>query len=88
MRRTLEAELKRFDKQILSRHFLIQIEENVALELLYYYVLRHAGASLLTAQLERALVAIKTGRPGTVWQLGSGAVMKLTARDVIIDEVD
>lgn len=88
LRRTIEAELKRFDKQVLSRHFLIQIEENVALELLYYYILRHAGASLLTAQLERMLVAIKTGRPGTVWQLGSGAVMKLTARDVIIDEVD
>ena len=88
MRRTIEAELKRFDKQILSRYFLIQIEENVALELLYYYVLRHAGVSLLTAQLERMLVAIKTGHPGTVWQLGSGAVMKLTARDVIIDEVD
>ena len=60
----------------------------MALELLYYYVLRHAGVSLLTAQLERMLVAIKTGHPGTAWQLGSGAVMKLTARDVIIDEVD
>ena len=48
------------------------------------YISRHVRAATSFPNL----VAIKTGHPGTVWQLGSGAVMKLTARDVIIDEVD
>ena len=88
LRRTIEAELKRFDKQVLGRYFLTQIEENVAIELLYYYILRQFSASLLNSQLEQTLIAVKTGRPGTMWQLGSNVVMKLTAKSVIIDRVD
>ena len=36
------------------------IDDNVAQELLYYYVLRHYDVSLLGSQLERMLIAIKT----------------------------
>lgn len=88
LRREIELELEKFDGQMSSRYFLIQIEEKLALELLYYFVLRRTGVSLLGRQLEQALIAIKVGRAGTVWQLGGGAVMKLTKGSVIIERVD
>ncbi len=88
LRRDIEVELKKFDEQMNSRYFLTQIEEALALELLYYFVLRRTGVSLLWRQLEQTLMAIKTGRTGTVWQTGGGVVMKLTQRSVIIERVD
>ena len=63
------------------------IDDDVAQELLYYYVLRHYSVSLLGSQLERMLIAIKTGRVGSCWQVGGGIVMKLTLRSVIIKRV-
>ena len=88
VRRDIERELWRFEGRALNRYFLAGIEEAIAMELVYEYVLRHTNVSLLTSQLERVLVAIKTGRPGTTWQIGGGVVMKLTARGGIIDGVD
>ena len=88
LRREIEVELEKFDEQMSSRYFLTQIEETLASELLYYFVLRQTGVSLLRRQLAQALMAIKTGRAGTIWQIGGGAVMKLTQRSVIIERVD
>ena len=88
LRREIEGELEKFDEQMSSRYFLTQIEETLASELLYYFVLRQTGVSLLRRQLAQALMAIKTGRAGTIWQIGGGAVMKLTQRSVIIERVD
>lgn len=88
LRREIESELERFDHQMNSRYFLTQIEDKLALELLYHFVLRQTGVSLLRHQLQQALMAIKTGRAGTIWQIGGGAVMKLTKRSVIIERVD
>ena len=88
LRREIEGELEKFDEQMSSRYFLTQIEETLASELLYYFVLRQTGVSLLGRQLAQALMAIKTGRAGTIWQIGGGAVMKLTQRSVIIERVD
>lgn len=88
LRREIESELERFDQQMNSRYFLTQIEDKLALELLYHFVIRQTGVSLLRHQLQQALMAIKTGRAGTIWQIGGGAVMKLTKRSVIIERVD
>lgn len=88
LRREIESELERFDHQMNSRYFLTQIEDKLALELLYHFVIRQTGVSLLRHQLQQALIAIKTGRVGTIWQIGGGAVMKLTKRSVIIERVD
>ena len=87
LRIEIEQELERFDDVVNSRYFLTMIEDNVAQELIYYYILRHYDVSLLGSQLERALNAIKTGKPGSCWQIGGGIMMKLTMRDVIIDRV-
>ena len=39
------------------------------------------GVSLLSEQLYRLLLAIKTGRPGTTWQLGGGVVVEMGKKD-------
>jgi hypothetical protein len=49
--------------------------------LLYEYILGTTGVSLLSEQLHRLLLAIKTGRPGTTWQLGGGVVVEMGWRD-------
>ena len=87
LRGEIEQEIEKFDGEVLSRYFLTMIDDNVAQELLYYYVLRHYDVSLLGSQLERMLIAIKTGKAGSCWQVGGGIVMKLTLRSVIIKRV-
>lgn len=88
LRQEIEQEMKKFDEQVERRYFLTQIDENIATNLLYYYIVRHMNVSLLSAQLERMLIAIKTGQPNTVWQIGGKIVMKLTAKSVIIERVE
>ena len=80
--------MAQFDQQMRQRYFLTQIDEKIATDLLYYYIVRHMNVSLLSAQLERMLIAIKTGQPNTLWQIGSKIVMKLTAESVIIERVE
>ena len=87
LRIEIEQELERFDDVVNSRYFLTMIDDNVAQELIYCHILRHYDVSLLGSQLERTLIAIKTGKPGSCWQIGGGIMMKLTMRDVIIDRV-
>lgn len=88
LRVEIERELEKFDGEMMGRYFVTMVEDNVAQELLYYYILRHYGVSLLRSQLERMLIAIKTGHVGSCWQIGGGVVMKLTLKNVIIDRVD
>lgn len=88
LRQEIEQEMEKFDEQVEQRYFLTQIDENIAINLLYYYIVRHMNVSLLSAQLGRMLIAIKTGQPNTVWQIGGKIVMKLTAKSVIIERVE
>ena len=63
-----------------SRHFLTQIDDVTAVELLGYMV-EKAGATRPTRpQLVRALHAVKTAKPGTSCQVGSGIELHFTAR--------
>ena len=73
------------DAQLASRYFYIMLPPEVAREIIYETVHRRTGVSLLAAQVERLLLAIKTGRPGTTWQITHGVEVKLTARTVIIE---
>ncbi len=88
LRVEIEQALEKFDREMSNRYFLTMIDDNVAQELIYYYILRHYDVSLLGSQLERTLIAIKTGKSGSHWQIGGGIVMKLTLKNVIIDRVD
>ena len=87
LRAEIEKELDRFSSAGLRRYFLTNIDENLAQELLYHYIVRHYGVSLLSSQLDRAVTIVKTGRVGTKWHLGGGLMMKLTSGNVIIDKI-
>ena len=88
LRREIEAETQNFELDMLSRYFLISIPLSVAEELLYLYVLKRTGTSLLSSQLERLVVAVRTGRPETIWHIAPQVHMKLTQKTVTIERVD
>lgn len=88
LRRAITAERVRLAPLAKRRYTIIMMPESVAKELLYYAAQQQTGVSLMAPQLDRAWLAIKTGRPGTTWQLAHGVRMKLSATDVIIERVD
>lgn len=63
-----------------SRHFLTQIPEVVAIELLGSEIQTDTGNRPTRPQLKRALMAIKTAKPGTQHQIGSGITLTFTSR--------
>lgn len=64
-----------------DRYFFIHIPSFVALE-----CLRAATSGQLTRpQLERALLAVKTGRPGSVYEAGSGVKLRFTSRQFSVE---
>ena len=87
LRHQIELASWQFEPQLSSRYFLTNIDQSVAQELLQQQVQR-LGGGLLSGQLERLWLAIKTGRPGTTWQVGGAVQVKLTAKNVTIERVD
>lgn len=81
LRREIEREIRLGDFPIFSRYFMTMINESTARELLYSYVLDGFGISLLGGQLDQLLLAIKVGRPGTQWQVGSGLTIFVLGRE-------
>ena len=63
-----------------SRHFLVQIGEEEAIELLGYAVECSVGVRQLQAQLARALLAVKTARPKTIYQIGGGVELHFSSQ--------
>ncbi|RWZ78254.1 MAG: tRNA lysidine(34) synthetase TilS [Candidatus Microsaccharimonas sossegonensis] len=60
-----------------SRYFFIHIPSQVALECLRYIT----KATLTRPQIERSLLAIKTARPKSSYQAGSGTTFDFTTRN-------
>ena len=67
-----------------NRYFMTMIDEVVARELIYSYILARHRESLLTSQVDYLLTAVKIGRAGTVWQVSGQIQVRLTRRDAII----
>lgn len=88
LRAAIEQEGRALLPQLDSRYFVIMAPESAAQELLYQRVLEVTGVSLLSSQLAALLIAIKTGRPGTVWQPAGGVRVKLSRKNVTIERVD
>lgn len=63
-----------------SRHFLGQLDDIVALELLGTAIELETGIRPMRPQLVRALLAIKTARPGSTHHVGSKLALHFTAR--------
>ena len=68
-----------------SRYFITLIEDKVAVELLRALVIAAANRGPTRPQLERALLAIKTARPHTSYEIGDGVTLRFTARTFIVE---
>lgn len=77
-KREIDGEIRRQDLPVHSRYFMTMVDMSVARELLHAECRRTCGVSLLTRQVDYALLAIKTGRPRTRWQIGQGVQLDLT----------
>lgn len=66
--------------QLRSRYFLTMTPPIVAIELLRSIT----NGKLYRPQLERALLAVKTLRPGTTYQAGSGIIFTFTGRHFVV----
>lgn len=62
------------------RHLLTQIDQRVAMELLGALIATNAGVRPTRPQLERALIAVKTAKPGAVCHVGSGVLLRFKSR--------
>lgn len=88
LRREITREVDRLcQKYTNSRHALIAIDQRVAIELLGAVIKHVAGVRPTRPQLVRALLAIKTAKRGTVFQLGGGIVLHFTTRNYTVSVV-
>lgn len=87
LRQEIDQETLRLSSRLGSRYFWVHIPIEPARELLHREVQRLTGVSLLSAQLDRLLIAIKIGRAGTVWQPAAGVQVKLSVKSVTIKRV-
>ena len=78
----IEREAIKFtQKHTGSRHFLTVLDHEVAVELLGTMMKAEAGVRPVRPQLERALLAIKTAKPGSMHDVGNGVKMRFTSRN-------
>jgi tRNA(Ile)-lysidine synthetase-like protein len=70
-----------------SRYFLTQLDRSVAVECLGADIEAAGGLRPMRPQLERALLAIKTARPGTVHHVGGGVSLRFSARNYTVEVV-
>lgn len=86
LRQEIEREMGRNDFPVSDRYFLTMIDPLVAIELLHWNILGRAGVSLLSSQVRRALMSIKTGRSGSSYEVGFGVTIGLGVKDWRIKE--
>lgn len=86
IRRTITNEMKGYYRPEgeYERHFFIQIDAEIAAELLRFIILRHSGATPTRPQAERAVLAVKASKPGARFQLGGGVTLLFKERTFIV----
>lgn len=70
-----------------SRYFYLTIETALAVELLGAHIFSQVGVRPVRSQLERALLAIKTARAGSIYQVGEGVELDFTTRTFSVKQV-
>jgi len=68
-----------------SRYFMIMIPSTEAVELLRWFVYSVCGSVPTRPQAERAVLAIKTAQPQTVYQVGDGIQLRFTRQEFIVE---
>ena len=66
-----------------SRYFFTMVDQQTGRELLRQAIKAKTGASLTLPQTDQALLAIKTARPDSLFQAGSGVTLQFTATTFI-----
>ncbi|MEO5949005.1 MAG: tRNA lysidine(34) synthetase TilS [Candidatus Saccharimonas sp.] len=70
-----------------SRYFLSQLEEPIAIECLAREIEAAGGVRPTRPQLMRALLAVKTARPGTSHHVGTGVSLQFKTRNYLVKVV-
>lgn len=85
IKREIDAELTNLEKEYdQSRYFLTHIGSAEAYELLRHIIRSRSGLSITRPQAERALIAIKTARPQTSYDIAEGVALWFTARTFVV----
>lgn len=88
LRHDIDHEAERLNaKHSGSRHFLVQVPEREAIEILGFEIKQRVGARPMTSQLVGALGAIKTARTGKKFQVGSGITLEFSARKYSVEVI-
>lgn len=87
LRREIDQEVESFldPDHCYSRYFVTNIDESVACELLRAAVLRLSGSGPTRPQCERALLAIKTAKPGSVFEVGGAVRLRFSQRTFVVE---
>jgi tRNA(Ile)-lysidine synthase len=82
----IEGELQRFISRnsTYSRYFFILIPELIAMEILQAEIMKRTGKMIQWPQLQRAVLAIKTARPGAAFEVGDGVAIHFSQRKFIV----
>lgn len=84
LRDDIDKESRSLIQKPYSRYFFTAVTTPVAVELLRQVLLVEAGKALMRPQLERALLAIKTAKPASLFQVGEGISLEFTAKTFIV----
>lgn len=87
LKRTIATETRRVIHAPYQRHLFIMIPATIGSELLQAVIVKEAQVSLLATQLNRALLAIKTARPGSLHDAGGGVRLRFNTREFVVETV-
>lgn len=90
--RDLKAEIDDEDRLLLDesgmrRHFFTQLDDRTAKELLAAAIVRAGGLRPTWPQVERAVIALKTAKPGTVAEVAAGVQIVFTSRHFSVEVI-
>jgi tRNA(Ile)-lysidine synthase len=86
LKKAIDHELSTYGSQKeFSRYYLSQIDELSAIELLRAAVVAKTNLSPTRPQMARAILAIKTARPRTTFELGGGVKLLFNVRTFIVE---
>ena len=86
LRVPIEHELAKFTRQEeYSRYYITSVDTPSAVELLRAAIVAKTRQSPTRPQLIRAIIAIKTARPHTAFEIGAGVQLKFSVRTFIVE---
>lgn len=84
LRDEIESEVATILARPYSRYFFTALELPEALELLRGMFVKESQTVFTRPQLERALLAIKTAKPGVLFQVGEGISLQFSAKSFVV----